>query len=108
MYSNDDRQKGAVNFFLSWQFLFVKVLAVALVAVYLTRPMGSITGRIAFEKEATDLYTYAVEGKDVVAVVTGPRGDGSVERGVFVNQDGSFHVEQLQVGEYELRVRATG
>jgi hypothetical protein len=108
MYSDRENKKGAANFFLSWQFLVFKLFALALVTVYLAKPTGSLSGRIAFEQEGFHLYTFGLGNRSVSAVAIGPRGSSSDERGVWVREDGTFKVEQLPVGEYELRVRAPG
>jgi hypothetical protein len=49
-----------------------------------------------------------MRGNKVYALAIGPRGGNIIERGVWVNKDGSFKITQLPVGEYDLNVRATG
>jgi len=108
MYSNRENEKGAASFFLSWQFLVVKLFALALITVYLCPPTGSLSGRISFEQEGFGLQTSALNARKVSVVAIGPRGLDSDERGVWVDKDGKFRVNQLPVGEYELRVRCPG
>jgi len=44
----------------------------------------------------------------VFVLATGPNGGTVIQRGAWVKSDGSFQINQLPVGEYELRVRASG
>jgi len=96
------------NPLLSWQFALLKLLLLALVSVGLEKPMGSIAGRIAMEQKGFGLYSYDIKENKVYATAIGPRGSSAVERGVWIKADGSFRIDQLPVGEYELKVRATG
>jgi len=108
MYTSRESEKGAANLLLSWQFVLAKLFAFAMLAIYLTKPMGSLEGRVAFEQRDFHLYTYGLENRKVAAVVTGPREGPCDERGVWINPDGTFRIEQLPVGEYSLRVSAPG
>lgn len=108
MYSSKENENGAAQFFLSWQFLVFKVFVFALITIYLMKPTGSLAGRLAFEEKGFHLYSSTVGGRKVSAVAIGPRGPQSDERGVWVKDDGTFRLDQLPVGEYELRVRAPG
>jgi len=112
MYSseknNNGNKKGAVSFFLSWQFLLVKLLALVLVSIYVTKPTGSLSGRVVVEQEDFHLFTSALGEREVKILVTGPRGESSDERAVWVKRNGNFCIEQLPVGEYELSARAPG
>jgi alpha-2-macroglobulin len=93
---------------LSWQLLFIKVLLFALAAVFLSRPAGSISGRIAMEQEGFDLYSYNLKQHKVYATAVGPRDGNEEERGVWVDNDGRFEISQLPVGEYTLKIRVPG
>jgi alpha-2-macroglobulin len=111
MYSSKKSTKRFAPFFLSWHFLLIKVLALAVVSIYLTKPTGSIAGSIAIEQALFHLYTSALDERQVTILVTGPRGNSSgesSERAVWVKQDGTFRLEQLPVGEYQLCARAPG
>ncbi len=108
MFISRENEKGAANLLLSWQFLAAKAFAFAIIAIFLTRPTGSLEGRVAFEQSGFHLYAYGLENRQVSAVATGPREGPCDERGVWVNQDGTFRIDQLPVGEYSLRIRAPG
>lgn len=110
MYSNKQNEKGSTNIFLSWPFLIFKMLILVLAAVYLQQPTGSLEGKVAFEQGGGfHLYSTSLENRKVSAVAIGPRGNGTEdERGVWINPDGSFRLDQLPVGEYSLRIRAPG
>jgi hypothetical protein len=97
-----------MNFFLSWQFLTFQLFALAILGVYLTKPVGSLAGEVAFEQEGFHLFASNLENRAVAAVAIGPRGPNSDERGVWIKPDGTFQVNQLPEGEYQLRVRAPG
>jgi hypothetical protein len=96
MYSSRENEKGAMNFSLSWQFLFIKVLALALalalVSIYVTKPTGTLAGRVAIEQEDVHLFSYALGEHSVTALVTGPRGNSSDERAVRIKPNGTFRV----------------
>jgi uncharacterized protein YfaS (alpha-2-macroglobulin family) len=94
--------------FFSWPWLVVKVLLLMVVAVAMEKPCGSLAGRISLELPGFNLHTYNVREHDVYAVAIGPRGGKSDERGVWVNSDGSFKIDHLPVGEYELKLHAPG
>lgn len=96
------------NALFTWEFFFFQVLLVALVAILLETPTGSIAGNIALEQQKFGLYSYNLKENKVYALVTGPRGGPQVERGAWVNNDGTFKVQNLPVGEYLLEVRAPG
>ena len=93
---------------LSWEFVLIKLMLLFLLGVMLQRPCGAIAGRLALEQEGFNLFTYDMHEHHVYAVAIGPRGDKSQERGVWVNQDGTFKINQLPVGEYELKVHVPG
>ncbi len=95
----------------SWTWVLALAAMVTLLAfaVGLERPVGALEGRIAIEQQGFNLASYDIRGQKVYALAIGPRGDRNVlERGVWVNPDGSFRIERLPVGEYALRVRAPG
>ncbi len=108
MYTSKVNRYGAASFFLSWQFLALKIFVFALASIYLTQPTGALVGRVAFEQKGYNLYQYGLQNHDISAVAIGPRGPFSDERGVWVKSDGTFRVDQLPVGEYELRLRSRG
>jgi uncharacterized protein YfaS (alpha-2-macroglobulin family) len=93
---------------LSWPLLLVKILLVVMVGVALEKPCGSISGRLALEQEGFNLYTYDMRGHHVYAMAIGPRGSAQQERAVWVKEDGTFRIDQLPVGEYELKVHVPG
>jgi uncharacterized protein YfaS (alpha-2-macroglobulin family) len=92
----------------SWQFLLLKVLLLALVAVAVEKPAGGLGGRIAMGEKAFGLHTYDVKANKVYVIAEGPRQGVSTERGVWVQPDGHFKFDHLPVGEYQIRVRAKG
>lgn len=107
MYITDSSSEKK-NFWLSWEFLLVKLMIFGLITVSLEKPVGSLSGQIALEQKGFNISSYNMREQKVYAVATGPRGDNSIERGVWVNNDGTFRLDQLPVGEYNLKVRATG
>lgn len=97
------------NPLLSWEFFFIKILLFALAAVLISKPSGSISGRIAMEQDGFNLYSYNMRQHKVYAIATGPReSTDEQERGVWVDQDGRFQIDQLPVGEYSLKIRVPG
>lgn len=96
------------NPMLSWQFFFLKILLFGLALVLLSKPTGSVSGRIAMEQEGFNLYTYNMKQHKVYAIAIGPRDGIEEERGVWVDGDGKFQIDQLPVGEYQLKVRVPG
>lgn len=102
---------GKVKWFskrLGWQLAALKLCLIAAVAVALDRPVGSISGTVALAEKGFDLYTYNLRDNKVYAMAFGPRGKNAQERGVWVNNDGTFEINQLPVGEYSLKLRAPG
>lgn len=93
---------------LSWHFIVLKLLLLVIVGVALEKPVGSLAGRLALQQEGFNLYSYDLREHKVYALAIGPRGDASQERGVWVNKDGTFRIDQLPVGEYELKVHVPG
>jgi hypothetical protein len=109
MNSADDRYPLKKNNpILSWEFVFLKLLLLMLLGVLLEQPSGSIAGRLALQQEGFNLYSYNLRQHNVYAIAIGPRGDRSQERGVWVNNDGTFKIANLPVGEYELKVHVPG
>lgn len=98
---------GTPNVF-SWHLILLKLLLLVTLGVALEKPSGSIEGRLALQQEGFNLYSYDLKGHHVYAIAIGPRGDSSQERGVWVNGDGSFRIDGLPVGEYELKVHVPG
>jgi alpha-2-macroglobulin len=97
------------NPLLSWELLLLKFLLLALAAVLLSKPVGSISGQIAMEQDGFNLYSYDMKGHKVYAIAIGPRSAKvEEERGVWVDKDGNFKIDQLPVGEYSLRIRVPG
>src|SRR5579885_2347601 len=96
------------NPFLTWEVMLLYCLVCAVVAVLFEKPVGSISGKIGLEQEKFGLYSYDIRRNKVFAVATGPRDGITISRGVWVNSDGTFTIEQLPVGEYQIRVRAPG
>src|SRR5690349_20565826 len=90
--------------------LLVLLLAFAagVIAIAIEKPVGAISGQIDMEEEGFNLSTYNIRDHKVYALAIGPRGGKNVERGAWVNPDGTFKIAQLPVGEYDLRIRATG
>lgn len=86
----------------------ILVFVAGVIAIATEKPVGSIEGRIALEQAGFNLKTYDIRNNKVYALVVGPRGGDLVERGVWVKPDGTFQLNRLPVGEYDLRVRATG
>lgn len=92
----------------SWPVFFLKLIVLAGLALLLGRPAGSVCGRVVIEEPGFENYTFDMRDHRVAALAIGPLGKGSQERGVFVSPDGKFQIDQLPVGEYTIRVRATG
>lgn len=86
----------------------ILVFAAGVIAIATEKPVGAIAGRIALEKAGFNLKTYDIRNNKVYALAVGPRGGDLVERGVWVRPDGTFQINGLPVGEYDLRIRATG
>jgi uncharacterized protein YfaS (alpha-2-macroglobulin family) len=94
---------------LRWSLLTVILMfAAGFVAIAIEKPTGSIAGKIDMETPGFHLSTYDIRSHKVFALAVGPRGGNIVERGAWVKPDGSFQISQLPVGEYELRLRASG
>jgi uncharacterized protein YfaS (alpha-2-macroglobulin family) len=91
----------------SWIFVGLLLTLVALLAVSLEKPTGSISGRVSLEQKGFHTQSYNFKEHRAYALVNGPR-QGAIERGVFINQDGTFALANLPVGEYHLKVRAKG
>ncbi|MBX9695257.1 MAG: hypothetical protein K2Z81_22925, partial [Cyanobacteria bacterium] len=100
--------KRSDNNFFSWEFILVNLCLFALVALFLEKPVGSLEGRIALEQKGFGLYSYDIRRNNVYAVARGPRYGTMIARGVWVNKDGTFKINQLPCGEYMLEVRAPG
>ncbi len=88
--------------------ILVKVLLLALLGVSLERPVGSVAGQITLEEKGFGLSSYDLKGNKVYAMAYGPRNGPQVERGVWINEDGTFRIDQLPEGEYQIKLRATG
>lgn len=93
---------------VTWELILLKLLLLAMVGVYLEHPVGSVAGRISLEQEGFGIQTYNIKDNKVYAMAFGPRGGASLERGVWINNDGTFRIDQLPKGEYQIKVRATG
>lgn len=96
------------NPLLSWEFFFIKILLFGLAAVLISKPVGSISGRIAMQQEGFNLYSYNMREHKVYAIAVGPRDGVEEERGVWVDKDGRFEIDQLPVGEYSIKLRVPG
>ena len=92
----------------TWQFLMLKLLLLALVAVLVDKPTGVLTGRISIGEKGFGLQTYDIRANKVYVIAEGPRQGPPIERGVWVQNDGTFKFDHLPVGEYQIRVRAKG
>lgn len=109
MSSGDSRSRlGFIPSLFSWEFLFLQVIFLGLVAVMLETPTGALSGSIALEQKDFGLYSYSLKENKVYALINGPRGGPQLERGVWVNNDGTFQFDGLPIGEYMLTVRAPG
>lgn len=96
------------NSLLSWQITILQLLLLALAAIMLNKPVGSLTGRIGLQQEGFDLYSYDMKGNHVYAIAIGPRDGVEEERGVWVDSEGKFKIDNLPVGEYSVRLRVPG
>lgn len=95
----------------SWLPGFVALLVVfmvGLISIALERPVGAIAGVVTLEQPGFQLQSGDMRGHRVYALAVGPRGGDMIERGVWVNPDGTFELTQLPVGEYSLTVRGNG
>ncbi|MBY0358103.1 MAG: carboxypeptidase regulatory-like domain-containing protein [Candidatus Obscuribacterales bacterium] len=104
--STGETEKNKLH--LSWEFLLLQILFVALLVVLLSKPVGSISGRLAMAQEGFNLHTYDIRKNKVYAIASGPRNGKEEERGVWVDPDGKFQISQLPAGEYSLHVRVPG
>jgi uncharacterized protein YfaS (alpha-2-macroglobulin family) len=93
---------------LSLGLVFIGLLLFAFLAVALEKPVGSISGRLALEQPGFDLYSYNLRNNKVYALAIGPRDGTTVERGVWLNKNGSFQINQLPIGEYALQIKVPG
>jgi alpha-2-macroglobulin len=103
-----NQNSGPRNLFLSWEIMLLYCLLAAVVVLLLQQPTGGVSGQIALEEGKFGLKTYGIRQNKVYAVATGPREGTTIARGVWVNQDGTFKIEQLPIGEYQIKVRAPG
>lgn len=101
-------QRSPRKLFTTWNLIFVKILLLALIGVSLEHPVGSVAGRITLEEQGFGLSTYDLKSNKVYAMAFGPRNGPQVERGVWINNDGTFRIDQLPQGEYQIKLRATG
>ena len=101
-------QKNHSSPFFSWPSVLLQLMLLALLAVGLAKPTGSISGQLALQQEGFNLYSYDMREHHVYAIAIGPRGGTSQERGVWVNDKGAFRIDNLPVGEYELKVHVPG
>ena len=107
MFTGKVRGFSAKSLF-SWQFLMIKILLLALVAVLVEKPTGVMGGRISVGQKGFGLHTYDIKANKVYVIAEGPRNGPSIERGVWVQDDGHFKFDHLPVGEYQIKVRAVG
>lgn len=115
MSSGDSNIRAGVNNgrnprtpLFTWLFVALQVVLLAMAAIVLDKPMGAIAGRVAIEQKGFHLKSYDLKDNKVFVLASGPRKGPYVERGAWVNNDGTFKIEQLPVGEYSIRVRAPG
>lgn len=101
-------KKQPRGLFSAWNLILVKILILALLGVYLEQPVGSVAGQITLEERGFGLSSYDLKDNKVYAMAYGPRNGPQVERGVWINQDGTFRIDQLPEGEYQIKLRATG
>lgn len=106
--NNQVIQNHPRNIFASWNLIVVQLLFLALLGAFLERPVGSVSGQIDLEERGFGISSYDLKGNKVYAMAYGPRGGPQVERGVWINQDGTFRIDQLPAGEYQIKLRATG
>lgn len=92
-----------------WSLLaLILAFAAGVIAIAIEKPTGTISGKVDLEEPGFQLSTQNLRNHHVFALAVGPSGGNIIERGVWVNPDGSFSISQLPVGEYQLRVRANG
>lgn len=96
------------NILTSWNLIVVQLLFLALLGAFLEHPVGSVSGQIDLEERGFGISSYDLKGNKVYAMAYGPRGGPQVERGVWINQDGTYRIDQLPAGEYQIKLRATG
>ncbi len=106
--SNRVIQNQPRNILTAWNLILVKLLLLAVIGVYLEHPVGSVSGQIDLEERGFGLSSYDLKGNKVYAMAYGPRNGPQVERGVWIGQDGTFRIDQLPEGEYQIKLRATG
>lgn len=89
--------------------VLIILLLVAITALALEKPTGGVKGQIGIERPGFGIESLDIRGRKVYALAVGPRSSNNpIERGVWVNLDGTFSMSQLPVGEYTLRWRAPG
>lgn len=96
------------NILTAWNLVVVQLLFLALLSAFLEHPVGSVSGQIDLEERGFGISSYDLKGNKVYAMAYGPRGGPQVERGVWINQDGTYRIDQLPAGEYQIKLRATG
>lgn len=106
--SNIVIKKKPRNLLTAWNLIFVKILLLALIGVSLERPVGSVAGQISLEERGFGISSYDLKDNKVYAMAYGPRNGPQLERGVWINPDGTFRIDQLPAGEYQIKLRATG
>ncbi len=118
MYSSKSPLDTRAGFLAGLALVFM-IAAISAIGVMLEQPQGSIYGHIALEQENFGLSSYNIRASKVYATATGPRFTNNsqgantqpaktITRGVWVNGDGTFQLDQLPVGEYSVRIRAPG
>lgn len=88
--------------------MLFKLLCFGLASTILQQPVGSIVGKISLERPGFGLQSYDLRSNKVYVTATGPRGTANDESGVWVQPDGTFRLDHLRKGEYQLKVHATG
>jgi alpha-2-macroglobulin len=93
---------------LSWQFMLLKLAVFGLITIILQQPTGSIKGRLSLEEKGFHVRSYDVRANHMYVTAVGTGKLAQIERGVWVNNDGTFQINQLPKGEYSFKARATG
>lgn len=93
---------------LSAQYAVLLLSLFLLLGACLDKPAGSIAGQIALQQPGFSQYSYDIKNNKVYALAIGPREGISQERGVWIKPDGTFTIDHLLQGEYQLKIRATG
>ena len=86
-----------------WILSIVLFIGLAVFALFIEQPKGSIAGNIILQHGQSAYDTSNIKESDARVIAYGP-----VTRASYINSNGSFKIDGLPVGEYSLKIRAKG